>query len=273
MTTATRGRSCAGCSTIRTARAGCRGTAGWRCTRSCADPAQSRSDVRRHLRRRRLSHRRRRAHVARREIVASAWRSMPEKYPEFGQCVHKIVLHPSRPERLFLQNHWGLYRSDDEGGELAGHRDGCAVGFRVRDGDASARRRLRLYPADRVRRVPLHARGPRCASIGHETPAGRGSRCHAACRRRSATRPCCATPWRPTRWTRPGIYFGTRSGQVFGSADEGKTWKLILGGLPSVVCVKTAVMDGARAEPVTRRVARAPKRGVAPRKRRAPKRR
>ena len=37
----------------------------------------------------------------------------PEKFPEFGQCVHKIVLHPARPERLFLQNHWGLYRSDD----------------------------------------------------------------------------------------------------------------------------------------------------------------
>ncbi len=31
---------------------------------------------------------------------------MPDKYPEFGQCVHKIVMHPSRPERIFLQNHW-----------------------------------------------------------------------------------------------------------------------------------------------------------------------
>jgi photosystem II stability/assembly factor-like uncharacterized protein len=40
---------------------------------------------------------------------------MPEKYPEFGQCVHKIAMHPSRPERLFLQNHWGLYRSNDRG--------------------------------------------------------------------------------------------------------------------------------------------------------------
>ena len=40
---------------------------------------------------------------------------MPNKYPEFGQCVHKLALHPARPERLFLQNHWGLYRSDDHG--------------------------------------------------------------------------------------------------------------------------------------------------------------
>src|SRR6202162_6046627 len=40
---------------------------------------------------------------------------MPDKHPEFGQCVHKIVHHPTRPDRLFLQNHWGLYRSDDGG--------------------------------------------------------------------------------------------------------------------------------------------------------------
>ena len=38
-----------------------------------------------------------------------------EQYPEFGQCVHKVTRHPARPERLFLQNHGGVYRSDDEG--------------------------------------------------------------------------------------------------------------------------------------------------------------
>src|SRR5262249_14301067 len=40
---------------------------------------------------------------------------LPNKYPEFGQCVHKIDRHPSRPERLYLQNHGGLFRSDDAG--------------------------------------------------------------------------------------------------------------------------------------------------------------
>src|SRR5947208_1131227 len=40
---------------------------------------------------------------------------LPEKYPEFGQCVHKVVHHAERPATLFLQNHWGLYRSDDAG--------------------------------------------------------------------------------------------------------------------------------------------------------------
>ncbi len=40
---------------------------------------------------------------------------LPDKHPEFGQCVHKIAHNASRPERLYLQNHWGLYRSDDAG--------------------------------------------------------------------------------------------------------------------------------------------------------------
>jgi photosystem II stability/assembly factor-like uncharacterized protein len=40
----------------------------------------------------------------------------PEKYPEVGQCVHKLLLHPARPDRLWQQNHCGVYRSDDRGG-------------------------------------------------------------------------------------------------------------------------------------------------------------
>jgi photosystem II stability/assembly factor-like uncharacterized protein len=40
---------------------------------------------------------------------------MPETYPEVGQCIHKLLLHPARPERLWQQNHCGVYRSDDRG--------------------------------------------------------------------------------------------------------------------------------------------------------------
>src|SRR5437667_12845214 len=37
----------------------------------------------------------------------------PERYPEVGQCVHKLLAHPARPDRLWQQNHCGVYRSDD----------------------------------------------------------------------------------------------------------------------------------------------------------------
>ena len=38
---------------------------------------------------------------------------MPNKYPEFGQCVHKIARHPRKKDLFFLQNHHGVYRSRD----------------------------------------------------------------------------------------------------------------------------------------------------------------
>jgi len=40
---------------------------------------------------------------------------MPDPYPEVGQCVHKLLVHPQHPERLWQQNHCGVYRSDDGG--------------------------------------------------------------------------------------------------------------------------------------------------------------
>ena len=52
-----------------------------------------------------------------------------QQYPEFGQCVHKVTRHPSRPERMFLQNHGGVYRSDDEGGSWTSIAEGLPADF------------------------------------------------------------------------------------------------------------------------------------------------
>jgi photosystem II stability/assembly factor-like uncharacterized protein len=43
------------------------------------------------------------------------YETLPDPYPDVGQCPHKLLLHPARPERLWQQNHWGVYRSDDHG--------------------------------------------------------------------------------------------------------------------------------------------------------------
>jgi photosystem II stability/assembly factor-like uncharacterized protein len=40
---------------------------------------------------------------------------MPDPYPEVGQCVHKLLVHPQHPERIWQQNHCGVYRSDNRG--------------------------------------------------------------------------------------------------------------------------------------------------------------
>jgi photosystem II stability/assembly factor-like uncharacterized protein len=40
---------------------------------------------------------------------------LPQQRPEAGQCVHRLIVHPARPNRLYQQNHCGTYRSDDGG--------------------------------------------------------------------------------------------------------------------------------------------------------------
>ena len=169
----------------------------------------------------------------------------PEKYPEFGQCVHKMVMHPARPERFFLQNHWGLYRTDDG---VQGWKD-IANGVPSDFGFAMV---MHPHNAECVYIVPIESDEFRC------TPDGRLRvyRTHNA-----------GASWEPLMRGLPqkrayetvlrdamsadsfdphGLYFGTRSGQLYGSSDEGKTWRRILEGLPAVVCVRSAVIGEPR---------------------------
>jgi len=164
---------------------------------------------------------------------------LPDKYPEFGQCVHKVVQAKGQPERLYLQNHWGLYRSDDRGESWTDIANGVPSDF----GFAMA-----LHPGDPncVWIVPLESDQFRC------TPEGKLR----VYRTRDAGR-----RWEPLSKGLPqkdayetvlrdamavdtldpsGVYFGTRSGKLFGSSDEGRRWSALLDGLPPILCVKTA---------------------------------
>jgi tRNA A-37 threonylcarbamoyl transferase component Bud32/photosystem II stability/assembly factor-like uncharacterized protein len=180
---------------------------------------------------------------------------MPEKYPEFGQCVHKLVMHPSRPERLFLQNHWGLYRSDDRGESWHDIAHGVPSDF----GFAML---AHPHNPDCVYILPVESDEFRC------TPEGRLR----VYRTRNA-----GASWEPLTRGLPqkgayetvlrdslaadslqpaGIYFGTRSGQLYGSADEGKTWTRLAAGLPPVICVKTAMAGEPRSVNIAPRAAK-----------------
>lgn len=167
---------------------------------------------------------------------------LPDKYPEFGQCVHKIALHPARPQRLFLQNHWGLYRSDDCGE----HWNDVANGV----------------PSDFGFPVVIHPRNPDCV---YAVPVeSEEFRCSCDGRLRVYRTRNSGASWEPLMRGLPqkrayetvlrdamttdtldpaGIYFGTRSGQLFASRDEGKTWERILGGLPSILCVRWSIVE------------------------------
>jgi hypothetical protein len=166
---------------------------------------------------------------------------LPEKYPEFGQCVHKIVQHPAHPGRLYLQNHFGLYRSDDGAESWQDVARGVPSDF----GFAMA-----IHPRqpDTVYVVPLESDRFRC------TPAGKlrvyrtrnGGRSWQPLTRGLPQRDAFETILRDALATDAlepaGVYFGTRSGKLFGSRDGGTSWRLLADGLPPVVCVKTALI-------------------------------
>jgi photosystem II stability/assembly factor-like uncharacterized protein len=169
---------------------------------------------------------------------------LPDKYPEFGQCVHKVVRVQGGNGRLFLQNHWGLYRSDDWGDSWTDVANGVPSDF----GFA-----MQAHPRDpdTVYIVPLESDGFRCVPE--------------AKMRVYRTRDAGAS-WEPLSKGLPqqrayetvlrdalaadthepaGIYVGTRGGKLFASADDGESWRTVADALPSISCVKAAVVGGA----------------------------
>jgi photosystem II stability/assembly factor-like uncharacterized protein len=167
---------------------------------------------------------------------------LPNKYPEFGQCVHKIVNHPARPERLYLQNHWGLYRSSDAGDSWKDMANGVPSDF----GFAMTQH---PHEPDTVYIIPIESDEFRC------TPDGRlrvyrtrnGGKTWEALTRGLPQKNALETVLRDglaADTLKPaGVYFGTRSGRLYGSKSAGNSWRLIHEGLPPIVCVKAAVIE------------------------------
>ncbi len=169
---------------------------------------------------------------------------MPEdqRYPEFGQCVHSIVMAPGVPNRLYQQNHCGMYRSDDGGKSWRSIEKGLPSTF----GFPSA-----VHPrdADTLYLVPLNG-----DQVGRYVPDGRA----AVWRTRDG-----GDTWEALRSGLPqenaffgvlrqamatdsldpaGIYFGTSSGSLYASGDEGETWTPIAEHLPLIHSVETMVV-------------------------------
>jgi len=188
---------------------------------------------------------------------------LPDKHPEFGQCVHKVVSHPSRPGRLFLQNHWGLYRSDDWGDTWQDIANGVPSDF----GFAMA---MHPHEPDTVYIVPLQSDLFRCvpgAKLRVYRTRNAGASWQPMSRglpQRDAYESVLRDALATDTLDPAGVYFGTRSGKLFASRDAGASWRQLFGGLPPIVVVKAAVPSPAPAR-ATRKAAarkrRAPARG------------
>ena len=167
-----------------------------------------------------------------------------ENYPDYGQCVHCVVNAPGKPDRLYQQNHCGMYRSDDGGLSWQSIEAGLPSSFGFP---------ATVHPRDpdTLYLVPLNG-----DILGRYVPDGKV----AVWRTRDAGR-----SWTDLRNSLPqqnaffgvlrqamttdkldpaGVYFGTGTGTLFASTDEGDHLMTIAEHLPTITSVETLVVDG-----------------------------
>jgi photosystem II stability/assembly factor-like uncharacterized protein len=164
---------------------------------------------------------------------------LPDPWPEFGQCVHKVARDAVDPDRLYAQNHHGVYRSDDGGGAWTSIADGLPSDF----GFAMVAHPRR---SGMIWNFPLTADSKRFP-VEEKCRVFRSSDAGATWEPLSQGLPTepfypsvlrdamCADDADPV-----GVYFGTRSGEVYASRDEGESWSLVAAHLPDVLCVRAA---------------------------------
>jgi photosystem II stability/assembly factor-like uncharacterized protein len=166
---------------------------------------------------------------------------LPEKHPEFGQCVHKVAQAGRRPDRLFLQNHWGLYRSDDRGETWTDIANGVPSDFgfpiAVHPGNPDCAwivplesDEFRCTPEGKLRVYRTSDAGARWQAMTHGLP------------QEGAYETVLRDGLAVDALDPAGVYFGTRSGKLFASPNEGEDWSAIADGLPPIISLKVAVI-------------------------------
>ena len=170
---------------------------------------------------------------------------MPEdqRYPEVGQCVHSLVMAPGGSDRLYQQNHCGMYRSDDGGRVWTSIEDGLPSTFgfpaaaHPRDPDT-----LFLLPlnGDINGRYMPDAK----AAVWRTRDAGATwSALRDGLPQQNAYFGVLRQALSTDRLEPAGVYFGTGGGALFASADEGESWSCLAEHLPAISSVETLVID------------------------------
>jgi photosystem II stability/assembly factor-like uncharacterized protein len=170
---------------------------------------------------------------------------LPEdmRYPEYGQCVHSIAMAAGKPERIYQQNHCGMYVSEDGGQTWQSIEAGLPSTFGF---PAAAHPRC----ADTLYLIPLNG-----DATGRYVPDAKA----AVWRTRDAGK-----TWQDLRQGLPqdnvyfnvlrqamttdrlepaGIYFGSNNGSLYASSDEGESWSCIADNLPTITSVETMIVE------------------------------
>jgi photosystem II stability/assembly factor-like uncharacterized protein len=166
---------------------------------------------------------------------------LPDQDAEVGHCVHRLAMHPSRPNVLFMQKHWDVMRTDDAGEswrEVSGNLP-TDFGFPI---DVHA------HEPDTVYVVPIKSDSQhfpidgklqvyRSRSGGDEWEALTNGLPQANCYV-NVLRDAMAVD----KLDSCGIYFGTTGGQVYASPDAGDSWSAIVHDLPAVLSVEVQTL-------------------------------
>jgi photosystem II stability/assembly factor-like uncharacterized protein len=166
-----------------------------------------------------------------------------QNYPEFGQCVHCLVMAPGMKERLYQQNHCGMYRSDDGGQNWKSIERGLPSTFGF---PAAAHPRdpetLFLLPlnGDSAGRFPPDAK---CAVWRTRNGGRTWSDLREGLPQDNAYFGVLRQAMATDRMEPAGVYFGTGGGELYASADEGEHWSPIARHLPAIHSVETLVVD------------------------------
>ncbi|MDR4479569.1 MAG: exo-alpha-sialidase [Nitrospira sp.] len=166
---------------------------------------------------------------------------LPDPDAEVGHCVHSIAMHPSHPNRLFMQKHWDVLRSDDAGGswhEISGNLP-SDFGFPIA---------VHAHEPETIYVVPIKS------DSEHYPPDGKlrvyrsrtGGNEWEALTKGLPQQDCYVNVLRDAMAVDSlescGLYVGTTGGQVYVSADGGDSWAAIVRDLPAVLSVEVQTL-------------------------------
>ncbi len=166
-----------------------------------------------------------------------------EEHVETSHCIHKLVQHPDRPDTLFQQSHTGVYRSDDGGTTWVDGNEGLPSTFGFP---------IAVHPREpeTIWTVPLNG-----DDQGRFMPGGRAAVWQSQDGGESWAQQSEGLPPHDAylgvlregmavdQHDPAGVYIGTSTGQLFGSRDEGRSWRLLADFLPGIASVEIAQLE------------------------------
>jgi photosystem II stability/assembly factor-like uncharacterized protein len=166
---------------------------------------------------------------------------LPNKFPEYGQCVHKVAMHPSQPEVLYQQNHCGIYRTDNGGEDWIDIGEGrlpSRFGFPIAVHPVDPRTIYVALEESDEYRMSVEGkfavwRSRDAGDSWQRLTNGLPDRAHLV-----VLREAMATDTLEDA----GIYIGTNTGHLFYSRDSGENWELMADFLPPIRSVEAAVV-------------------------------